>query len=275
MNHAVAPERLAGEFRSSTEGQREDLVRAVLQMSRKGTSRQGILDAAVGAGWSAEFAGWAHDCVIYHDALKLVAPTSPGNNDPDVDALLEGRRLYRIGVRCFVAAVIVYGAMWMAWAAGTDQSSLSEQSRDLFKIGAAVLYVPSVWFVGAGAWAARRQLKLTEIGILAGCVLSFFVPFLFLALLLSLPSRLDRGMSDLIERRGRDAELARAEEAETNGQPEVPQEAPSGVVASVRVRAVDASERIEGLERLSALWKAGALTDDEFASEKERILGRV
>ena len=56
-------------------------------------------------------------------------------------------------------------------------------------------------------------------------------------------------------------------------QPVVPTASPPAPTASSPAPAAPADDRIAALERLVQLRDAGALTDDEFAAEKERILG--
>jgi Short C-terminal domain len=52
-----------------------------------------------------------------------------------------------------------------------------------------------------------------------------------------------------------------------------PQNAPAPAPAPAAASAGDASGRISQLKQLADLHSSGALTDEEFASEKAKILG--
>ena len=52
-----------------------------------------------------------------------------------------------------------------------------------------------------------------------------------------------------------------------------PQNAPAPAAAPAAASAEDASDRISQLKQLADLHSSGALTDEEFASEKAKILG--
>ncbi len=59
------------------------------------------------------------------------------------------------------------------------------------------------------------------------------------------------------------------QQAEPQAQPAQPTQAPTPAAAPVQ----GASDRISQLQQLASLHDSGALTDEEFAREKTRILG--